>query len=69
MTTRWSLGTPSLQCYDGWQEQPIKDRELTDACLRAGAQDCVLKDVETLNLKERLLAAMQGGPVADLIGG
>ena len=38
----------------------FKDRELADACLRAGARDCVLKDVETLHLKERLLAAVQG---------
>jgi NarL family two-component system response regulator LiaR len=43
----------------------FKDRDLADACLRAGAQDCVLKDVETLDLKERCLAAMQGGPRPD----
>ena len=40
----------------------FKDRELADACLRAGARDCVLKDVETLHLKERLLTVLQGEP-------
>jgi DNA-binding NarL/FixJ family response regulator len=40
----------------------FKDRELADACLRAGARDCVLKDVETLHIKERLLTVLQGEP-------
>ena len=44
----------------------FKDRELADACLRAGARDCVLKDVETLHLKERLLTVLQGEPGPDL---
>jgi DNA-binding NarL/FixJ family response regulator len=47
----------------------FKDRELADACLRVGARDCVLKDVETLDLKERLLVVMRGSPDPDTYAG
>ena len=36
------------------------DRQLVDACLRAGARGYLLKDAENLHLKEQLLAAVNG---------
>lgn len=36
------------------------DRQLVDACLRAGARGYLLKDAENLHLREQLLAAVHG---------
>lgn len=36
------------------------DRQLVDACLRAGARGYLLKDVENLHLEEQILAAVRG---------
>jgi len=36
------------------------DRQLVDACLRAGARGYLLKDAENLHLREQILAAVHG---------
>jgi two-component system response regulator DevR len=36
------------------------DRQLVDACLRAGARGYLLKDAENLHLEEQVLAAVRG---------
>lgn len=36
------------------------DRNLLDACLRAGARGYLLKDAEDLHLRERIIAAVEG---------
>jgi DNA-binding NarL/FixJ family response regulator len=36
------------------------DRQLVDACLRAGARGYLLKDAESLHLEEQVLAAVRG---------
>jgi len=36
------------------------DRQLVDACLRAGARGYLLKDAENLHLEEQILAAVRG---------
>ncbi len=36
------------------------DRQLVDACLRAGARGYLLKDAEDLHLEEQILAAVRG---------
>jgi len=36
------------------------DRQLVDACLRAGARGYLLKDAENLHLEEQILAAVHG---------
>jgi two-component system response regulator DevR len=41
------------------------DRNLVDACLRAGARGYLLKDAENLHLREQLLAVAQGHAALD----
>lgn len=41
------------------------DQSLVDACLRAGARGYLLKDAENLDLKEQLLAVVEGHAALD----
>jgi two-component system response regulator DevR len=41
------------------------DRQLVDACLRAGARGYLLKDAENLHLEEQVLAAVHGHAALD----
>lgn len=41
------------------------DRQLVDACLRAGARGYLLKDAENLHLQEQVLAAVHGHTALD----